>query len=185
MQSPQQSQRRANRRLVRALLIMAIGSFAFTWAMVPLYGVFCRLTGIGSAEANEGRQVVHEAAERNRLITVAFVADLASVGSFEFRPQVATMRVHPGEAYATLFYAKNLSAGAAVARAVPSLTPSSAWKYFHRSACFCFGPQKFAVGEGRWLPLRFVVDPALPINIDRLTVSYTFFDTTQTAARRS
>jgi len=164
---------------------MAIGSFAFAWAMVPLYGVFCRLTGIGSAEAKEGRQVVHEAVERNRLITVAFVTDLASVGTFEFRPQVATMRVHPGEVYTALFYAKNLSAAAAVARAVPSLTPVGAWKYFHRTECFCFRPQRFAVGESRWMPLRFVVDRDLPIDIDRLTVSYIFFDTTQTAARRS
>jgi cytochrome c oxidase assembly protein subunit 11 len=176
--------KRANRKLVGGLLIMTAGSFAFGWALVPLYDVLCRAVGIGNAEAKAGPSVVaRETIDPNREITIEFVASPASVGSFEFRPKVASMRIHPGKLYDTSFYAKNLTTGASVAQAVPSISPNATARYFHKTECFCFTPQKFGVGEGRDMPLRFIVDPQLPANIDRLTLAYTFYDTTQSATR--
>ena len=93
------------------------------------------------------------------------------------------MRIHPGKLYDTQFYAKNLTSAASVAQAVPSISPGVAAKYFHKTECFCFSPQRFAVGEGRDMPVRFIVDPGLPSNVDKITLAYTFFDTTQSAAR--
>ena len=176
--------KRANRKLVWALLIMTAASFAFGWALVPLYEVFCRATGIGNAEAKAGPSSVTEAIDPNREVTIEFVASPASVGSYEFRPKVGSMRVHPGKLYETEFYAKNLTSVASVAQAVPSISPSGASQYFHKTECFCFSPQKFAVGEGRDMPVRFIVDPQLPANVDRLTLAYTFYDTTQSATQR-
>jgi cytochrome c oxidase assembly protein subunit 11 len=175
---------RANRSLVIGLLAMTAGSFAFGWALVPLYDVFCRVAGIGNAEAKAGRSAAREAVDEGREITIEFVADPASVGSFEFKPTIASMRIHPGKLYDTRFYAKNLTAAASMAQAVPSISPGAAAKYFHKTECFCFSPQAFAVGEGRELPVRFIVDPSLPANMDRITLAYTFFDTTQSAASR-
>lgn len=175
--------KRANRSLIFGLLLMTAGSFAFGWALIPLYDVFCRIAGVGNAEAKSGKSFAREAIDPKREITVEFVADPASVGSFEFRPEVASMRVHPGKLYDTGFYARNLTAQASVAQAVPSISPSVAGKYFHKTECFCFSPQHFGVGEGRDMPLRFIVDPALPPNVDKLTLAYTFYDTTQSAAR--
>jgi cytochrome c oxidase assembly protein subunit 11 len=172
-----------NRRLVLGLLIMTGGSFAFGWALVPLYDVFCRAVGIGNAEAKDGPAIATEAVDENREVTVEFVASPASVGSFEFRPKVASMRIHPGKLYDTEFYAKNLTSSASVAQAVPSISPTGTAQYFHKTECFCFSPQKFAVGEGRDMPVRFIVDPALPANVDRLTLAYTFYDTTQSTTR--
>jgi cytochrome c oxidase assembly protein subunit 11 len=162
---------------------MTAGSFAFGWALVPLYDVFCRAVGVGNAEAKSGRAQAQEAIDPNREITIEFVADPASVGSFEFRPKVASMRIHPGKLYDTEFYARNLTSQASVAQAVPSISPSVGAKYFHKTECFCFSPQRFGVGEGRDMPVRFIVDPALPPNVDKLTLAYTFYDTTQSAAR--
>jgi cytochrome c oxidase assembly protein subunit 11 len=180
---PNQDQRkRANRQLVRGLLIMTAGAFAFGWALVPLYDVLCRAAGIGNAEAKAGKSVVQEAIDPNREITIEFLAEPASVGSFDFRPKVASMRIHPGKLYDTLFYAKNLTLNASVAQAVPSISPSGTAKYFHKTECFCFSPQKFASGEGRDMPVRFIVDPQLPANVDKLTLAYTFYDTTQDGA---
>jgi len=176
--------RRANRRLTRGLLIMTAGSFAFGWALVPLYDVFCKVAGIGNAEAKSGAARVEESIDPNREITIEFVADPASVGSFEFRPQVAAMRVHPGKLYDTRFFARNLARGASVAQAVPSISPTVAARFFHKTQCFCFSPQRFAVGEGRDMPVRFIVDPQLPGNVDKITLAYTFYDTTQSAAGR-
>jgi cytochrome c oxidase assembly protein subunit 11 len=91
--------------------------------------------------------------------------------------------VHPGKLYDTQFFAKNLTQQPSVAQAVPSISPSVAAKYFHKTQCFCFSPQRFGAGEGRDMPVRFIVDPGLPANVDKLTLAYTFFDTTQSAAR--
>ncbi len=175
--------KRANRKLVTGLLIMTAGSFAFGWALIPLYDVFCRAAGIGNAEARDGAAVAHEAIDPNREVTVEFLAAPGSVGSYEFRPKVASMKVHPGKLYDTSFYAKNLTDSPSVAQAVPSISPAGTFKYFHKTQCFCFSPQKFAPGEGRDMPVRFIVDPQLPDNVDKLTLAYTFFDETQSAAK--
>jgi cytochrome c oxidase assembly protein subunit 11 len=181
---PGVERQRANRKLVGGLVLMTAGFFAFGWALVPLYTVFCRVAGIGNAEAKAGPSSAVEAVDLNREITIEFVADPASVGSFEFRPKVAAMRIHPGKLYDTEFFARNTTSAASVAQAVPSISPGEAARYFHKTQCFCFSPQRFAVGEGRDMPVRFIVDPALPSNIDKITLAYTFFDTTQSAARR-
>jgi cytochrome c oxidase assembly protein subunit 11 len=176
--------KQTNRRLIRSLLIMTAGSFAFGWALVPLYDVFCRVAGVGNAEAKTGPVAVRESVDPNREVTVEFVAEPASVGSFEFRPVAPTLRVHPGKLYDTEFYARNLTQAASVAQAVPSISPTVAAQYFHKTQCFCFSPQHFAAGEGRDMAVRFIVDPNLPVSVDRITLAYTFYDTTQAAASR-
>ena len=62
------------------------------------------------------------------------------------------------------------------AQAVPNIAPGRAAGYFRKTECFCFTPQKFAVNEERPMAVRFVVDPALPRSVDRITLSYTFYD---------
>ena len=182
---PADPKKRANRKLVRALLIMTAGSFVFGWALVPLYDVLCRAAGIGNAEAKDGKWAVREAIDPNREVTIEFLAEPASVGSFEVRPKVASMRVHPGKLYDAEFQARNLTAQASMAQAVPSISPTGTAKYFHKTECFCFSPQKFAAGEERDLPVRFIVDPGLPSTVDKLTLAYTIYDTTATAAAQS
>ena len=176
--------RRANRRLVRSLLIMTAGSFAFGWALIPLYNVFCKVTGIGSAEAREGAVAVTESIDPNREVTVEFIANPATVGSFDFKPTLRTVRVHPGKLYDASFEARNLSDQSSVAQAVPSITPAAAAHYFHKTQCFCFSPQPFRGGEMRRLPVRFILDPALPANVSHITLAYTIYDATDAAARR-
>jgi cytochrome c oxidase assembly protein subunit 11 len=185
-QSPSQAsveRKSANRRLTRSLLIMTAASFAFGWALVPLYSVFCKVVGVGNAEAKEGAaQNVREVVDPNRTVTIEFIADPATVGSFEFKPEMPSMKVHPGKLYDTAFFAKNLTGGRSVAQAVPSISPSVAAQYFHKTQCFCFSPQHFAVGEGRDMPVRFIVDPGLPDNVDKITLAYTFYDRTEAQA---
>jgi cytochrome c oxidase assembly protein subunit 11 len=175
--------RKANRSLARRLTLMAAGSFVFGFALVPLYSVLCRVAGIGNAEAKAGPAIATEAPDLHRLITIDFQGNPASVGSFEFRPEVRSMQVHPGKLYDENFFARNLTAMPSVAQAVPSISPGAAMKYFRKTECFCFKQQRFAAGEGRDMPVRFIVDPALPRNIDHLTLAYAFYDLTQTASR--
>ncbi|MDE2305108.1 MAG: cytochrome c oxidase assembly protein [Gammaproteobacteria bacterium] len=177
---------RPNRRLLRSLLVITAASFVVGWLLIPVYWAFSRATGIGNAAAHEGprRMPMGAAVDRNRVVTVEFVDYAPAVGTFEYRPSVAELRVHPGEVYETSFYAHNLTAGPEVVRAVPSVQPENAYADVRTIDCFCFHEQRFAPNEARSMPLRFEIAPSLPVNVDRISMAYTFYDTSQTAARR-
>ena len=165
-----------NQRLTLKLLGFALGSFAFGFALVPLYDVLCDITGFGNQKALAEARVVVEAPDDSRTITVDFIAELPSVGNWEFRPTVASMQIHPGRLYRTEFFARNLTGHETMAQAVPNIAPGKAAAYFRKTECFCFTPQKFGVNEQRPMAVRFVVDPAIPRWVDRITLSYTFYD---------
>ena len=168
--------KRANRDMAWKLLGIAAGSFAFGWALVPLYNVLCSVTGYGDQAKLLQRVTAIEHPDVNRTVTVEFLADVASSGTFEFRPVVRTVQVHPGQLFAADFYAKNLTGRETTAQAVPNIAPSEVAAYFHKTECFCFSPQHFALNEGRDMPVRFIIDPALPSHIDLITLAYTFYD---------
>ena len=165
-----------NKRLTLKLLGFALGSFAFGFALVPLYDVLCDLTGFGNQKLLAEQRLTTETPDDSRSITIDFVAELPSVGSWTFRPVVASMQVHPGRLYETQFVAHNLTGREQTAQAVPNVAPGRAAGYFQKTECFCFTPQKFAVNEQRPMPVRFIVDPAIPRSLDRITLSYTFYD---------
>ena len=104
------------------------------------------------------------------------LTSLPTVGNWEFRPAVGSMQVHPGRLYEAEFYARNLTGQDVVAQAVPDVAPAKATLWFHKTECFCFTPQSFRAGEARTMKVRFFVDPSLPRYLDRLTLSYTFYD---------
>ena len=176
--------RRANRRLLWQLLAMAAGSFGFGFALVPLYNVLCSVTGYGDQSKLLERVQAVEHPDVNRTVKVEFLADVASAGNWEFRPVVRTLDVHPGQLYTAQFYAHNLSGRDTVARAVPNIAPSQVATYFHKTECFCFSPQHFGLNEGRDMPVRFFIDPALPRHIDLITLAYTFYDESSRVSSR-
>jgi len=165
-----------NKKLTVKLGAFALGSFAFGFALVPLYDVLCDITGFGNQKSLTEQRLSVEDPDDTRTITVDFMTDLPSVGNWEFRPTVASMQIHPGRLYKTEFYARNLTGHETLAQAVPNITPGNAAGYFRKTECFCFTPQHFAVGEARPMTVRFVVDPAIPHSVDRITLSYTFYD---------
>lgn len=169
---------RANSRLTLKLLGFALGAFAFGFALVPLYDVLCDITGVGNPkELAKAAEVERQLApDDTRLVTVEFVAELPTVGSWDFRPLVTEMKVHPGRLYEVDFLAHNLTGRDTVAQAVPNVAPGKATAFFRKTECFCFTPQKFGKGEQRSMPVRFVVDPNLPKSLDRITLSYVFYD---------
>ena len=170
------SRERDNKKLTLKLLAFALGSFAFGFALVPLYDVLCDITGFGDQSQLAKARMAVEAPDDSRTITVDFVAELPTVGNWEFRPTVASMQIHPGRLYKTEFFAHNLTGHATTAQAVPNIAPGKAAGYFRKTECFCFTPQNFAVNEQRPMVVRFVVDPAIPRSVDRITLSYTFYD---------
>ncbi|MFM2287602.1 MAG: hypothetical protein RL684_745 [Pseudomonadota bacterium] len=178
-----------NRRLHGSLWVFVAGSFAFGFALVPLYRVLCTVTGIGDQKSLSARVAPPPgeggaADAASRLVTVEFMASLPAVGNWEFSPLQGTMQVHPGRLYEAHFSAHNLTGHETTAQAVPSIAPSQAATWFHKTECFCFTPQHFNRDEQRSMPVRFFIDKALPANVDRVTLSYTFYDfSTRVAAR--
>jgi len=157
--------------------------FGFGFAMVPIYDVFCDWTGLNGRTAEGPAAVVDDQADTERLVTVEFVANLNENLPWEFRPEVARMQVHPGQAYTTRFFAKNRTHAPMVGHAVPSVAPGLASLHFQKTECFCFTEQRFEGGEGRWMPVRFMVDKELPGKYEIMTLSYTFFDSGKAPAQ--
>jgi len=155
--------------------------FGFGFLLVPIYDVFCDITGIGGKFDNTAAIVEVQAPADDRTVTVEFVTSLNEYAPWEFRPSVASIEVRPGVMYDTTFYARNLTDRKIIGQAVPSIAPGQAVKYFKKTECFCFTSQQFNAQEAKNMPLKFVVDPDLPEYIDHLTLSYTFFVTNQVA----
>jgi cytochrome c oxidase assembly protein subunit 11 len=148
--------------------------FAFGFALVPLYDVFCEITGFGGKTAATAAPVV-ETADAGRTVRVEFVASVVRGAPWEFAPEVSHMDVRLGKLYETHFRARNLSSSALAAQAVPSVAPGAAARYFNKAECFCFTSQEFAPHEELDLKLAFMVAPELPVHVDTLSLSYTYF----------
>lgn len=181
MRDRQQNLRTENQSLTRRLLLMAAAMFGFGFLLVPLYDVFCEITGFGG-RTNTAAVAVEEAPDYSREIRVEFVTTVNSYAPFEFVADVDSMTVNPGKMYFATFTAKNMTLSDKVAQAVPSVAPVSAAQHFTKIECFCFTSQEFAANEARAMPLQFIVDPDLPEYVDTITLQYTFFDTPRTAS---
>ncbi len=169
----------ANRRLTLTLMGIVVGAFAFGFALVPLYDVLCRITGFGDRQAlEEANQMPANmtADASDRIVTIEFMAQLPTVGNWKFQPVVTEMKVQPGRLYEANFNAQNLTDQSRYGQAVPDVAPIKASAYFRKTECFCFTPQLFKAGESRDMPVRFFVDPALPPQVDRITLAYTFYN---------
>ncbi len=175
------NQRQENRSLTGRLLIMAIAMFGFGFALVPLYDVFCEITGFGG-RTNSEAAVVEEAPDLSREIRVEFVTTVNSYAPFEFVADLDSMTVHPGQMYFATFTATNMTENDKVAQAVPSVAPTAAAEHFVKIECFCFNSQEFTANEEKAMPLQFIVDPDLPEYVDTITLQYTFFDSSSVAA---
>jgi cytochrome c oxidase assembly protein subunit 11 len=174
------AQQADNGRLIKRLVVVVVAMFFFGFALVPAYDVFCKITGFNGSRANVGAApVVLGPVDTSRTVTVEFVASVNENMPWEFRPAVTRMQVHPGQHYMANFYARNQTHNVMVGQAIPSVTPSVGALHFHKTECFCFTQQRFGAGEGREMPLRFVVDKDLPKDVNTLTLAYTFFDLTQ------
>ncbi len=167
-----------NSRLAVKLVAMAVGMFGFGYALVPLYDVFCDITGInGKTDTIAASDLKYEV-DQGREVTVEFITSLNESAPMVFKSEKKKLRVHPGEYYTVNFYAENKTDTDLKARAIPSVAPGQAAEYFKKTECFCFTEQAFGPGEGKTMPVRFVVNPELPDHYNTITLSYTFFDIT-------
>ena len=177
--------RRTAWRLAAGTVLM----FGLGFALVPLYEVFCEVTGLnGKTDANPAAAYRAPTgagmATVERTVRVQFLAINNGSMPWQFRaPAESELRISPGAAPVQLsYYARNGTDRDMVAQAVPSVSPGRAAKHLRKVECFCFERQPLAAGEEAQLPLRFYLSPELPEDIDTITLSYTLFDVSELAA---
>lgn len=162
-----------SRRTAIWLSLVVLGMLGFGYAMVPLYGVFCHVTGI-NGKTRLG-SVADAKLDPSRSLTVEFVSSVGEGLAWEFRPMQTSMVVHPGEIVEMKYIARNLSNVAVVARAIPSVAPNRAAGHFRNISSFSFSEQVLQPGEKKELPVRFYIDSRVPREVNRVTLSYAFF----------
>jgi cytochrome c oxidase assembly protein subunit 11 len=172
-------------KLVKRIALVLAGSFLFTFALVPVYRIACeKVAGIRLQKGPAGTEHVQGILENDkRVVTVEFDGSVNSALPWGFHPSKLSMQVHPGQLYSTTYWAKNDSDHAIVGNAAPSIAPALASGYFNKTECFCFTQQTLQAGEQKLMPVRFIVDPALPADVTTLTLSYTFYNNEIATAR--
>lgn len=168
---------RRNRLLAFTLAGLMGGMLGLSFAAVPLYRMFCQLTGYGGmpridASASPGMV--------DRKITIRFNADVNSTMPWKFAPVQRAVTLRLGEEAVAFYEARNPSSSPITGVATYNVTPEKAARYFNKTACFCFDEQTLAPGQEMSFPLSFWVDPAIAEDpatrdIAEITLSYTFF----------
>lgn len=166
----------SNRRMLKKLLVVALGMFGFGFALVPLYEKICEVAGLrnvwqpGQAEAS----AVNSQVDLTRTVTIEFDSNTRML-PWTFKPMASSVEIHPGELVHMVYEVRNTQNEPVTGQAVPSYGPRLAAQYFRKLDCFCFTQQTLAAGEVRQMPVVFVIDPDLPKDVNTITLSYTFF----------
>lgn len=163
--------------------------FGFCFAMVPLYGLICKKTGINTTLSTElitpaEADSIEKGKDLSRYVTVQFTATNHMGMPWDFYPQTKSVTIHPGEKAKVFFHAKNPTDHTMTVQAIPSMTPVEGIGHFHKMECFCFQQQTLGAGESKEMALVFQVDKDLPKEIRTLTLAYTLFEApTSTSAQ--
>ena len=162
-----------NRVLFRKLWIVTVGMFGFGFLMVPFYNKICEVTGINSGDAQvlaKNTQV-----DTSRTITMEFDANVDAKLPWKFTPVQKSISMHPGEMVQVMYEVENQTDRDITGQAVPSYGPQLAGQYVKKIECFCFTGQTLKAREKKQMPVMMVMDPALPGDVNTVTLSYTFF----------
>lgn len=171
-----------NRKLAWRLSLIVFFGLAFSFAVAPLYDVMCKKLGLnGRADSSATAFDKNIVVDKNRWVTVIFTGSSMPGLGWSFHPTSNTMRVHPGEIKMASYIAKNNANENVIGVAVPSVTPELAALYFKKIECFCFQKQGLNPAESKEMPLRFYVSPDLPKDVNTVTLSYAFYNSSPTA----
>lgn len=162
-------------RTVTATVVALLAMVGFTIALVPLYDVFCQITGLNGKVASRPQPILSEEVDTSRYVTVQFITRTDAGLPWRLEPLDRQVRVHPGQSYEVLFAFTNYGDEAYRGRAVPSVSPSQASLHLRKVTCFCFQEQRLAAGEQLRLPLVFQLSPELPESVHTVTLAYTLY----------
>ena len=161
------------------LTAFTIFMFGFSYMLVPIYEVFCEITGLnGKTGSINSASVIEKPVER--FVRVQFTSNVINSAPFKFSPGKKEMVIQPGKIYTTFYTLTNQSNQPLLATANPSITPGKYAEYFKKIECFCFINQKLMPNEEIKMPVSFYIDPEIDNDdnlksLNEITLSYTFF----------
>jgi cytochrome c oxidase assembly protein subunit 11 len=167
-----------HRPLLKRLVVISGLMFGFAFALVPLYDVFCQVTGLNGKPSME-KAKVSESVNTSQQVDVDFLTHAKEGSPFKVTTESQRLTVNIGEMNKVTFIARNLSDQDRVFQSVPSVSPGLAAQYLHKVQCFCFEQQALKANEKIEMTLLFYVDEELPIEIEEMTLSYALFDITE------
>ena len=154
--------------------------FAFGWLLVPIYDVFCEITGLNGKVT--GPSYLSETSQDmtvQREVLIQFMTHNNESMPWTFKSEKVQMRIKTGSQQEAMFVFENTTDKEMVGQVIPSVSPGRGAEFFHKTECFCFEQQTLAIGENKEMPLVFFIDKELPDHINKLTLSYTLFDVTK------
>ncbi len=170
-----------NATMARKLLVVAVAMLGFGYALGPLYNAICNITGINVLALGDrnipgatSSVAVNSQIDTSRTITVEFDANVR--GPWAFKPELSSVKVHPGELATVVYEFQNTQNRRMAAQAIPSYAPRQAGPNFHKLECFCFNQYTLDPGEKKSWPVAFIIDPKLSKDVTTITLSYTFFE---------
>lgn len=179
-----QQTRASNKKMATWLIALALGMVGFSFALIPLYGLYCKVVGVNKVTTETTAAVIDPSmkAGQERWVTVEFDANVNGSLPWEFEPMQRSVRVKIGEPTLVKYRVRNLANETIVAQAIPAVTPWQTTGFLHKLECFCFNRQKLEAGESQEMPLRFVVSSDLPEKYDAMVLSYTFLNADKKSA---
>ncbi|MDB4242612.1 cytochrome c oxidase assembly protein [Gammaproteobacteria bacterium] len=167
-----------SKKTIKLLCFSVLGMFTFSFALVPLYDVFCEVTGLNGKIELEATTNQNLETEIGRDVSIQFVSHNNEQMPWIFRPSESQIKIQTGKYHTATFYVKNPTNKRMIAQAIPSVAPSNAASHLKKLECFCFEEQELAPGEEALLPVRLIFDDELPDSIKSVVLSYTIFDVT-------
>lgn len=177
--SPEELQdiEKKNKRIALVVLLVVAGMIGLSFASVPLYNLFCRVTGYGGTTqvSNAGPDTILD-----RRVLVKFTTNVASDLDWAFEPDMKEVSVQLGQMALMSYNVQNFSSEPVVGTAVYNVSPPKAGKYFNKTQCFCFGEQVVGAGQKVNMPVVFYVDPKMVEDrsmddVSVITLSYTYY----------
>lgn len=169
---------RGNRRIGLAAALLAVAMIGLAYASVPLYRLFCQVTGFGGT--TQVAAAVPTAAVPGSRIKIRFDANVAPGLGWRFKPKANEVSIPIGEKRLAFYTSTNTGSAPVTGRAVFNVSPDVAGRYFVKIDCFCFTEQTLKGGETVDMPVAYFIDPAIlddPVarKVDEITLSYTFY----------
>ena len=182
--SQKQKMNDLNMKVAYSMAALAMTIFGVSYASVPLYKAFCKVTGFGGTTqvADEKKASAVKPVEGGAIIKVYFMANVHSEMPWEFKPTQHEVRIVPGETALAFYTVKNTTNYPVTGVATYNVHPPKAGLYFNKIQCFCFEEQRLGANEEIDMPVFFFIDPEIvddPAmeNVTNITLSYTFFKT--------
>ena len=169
---------KGSKKTIRTLCFAVLGMFTFSFALVPLYDVFCEVTGLNGKIELRATNNTNIEIDDGRDVSIQFVSHNNEEMPWTFEPSEDSIKIKTGKYHTATFYVRNPTNRTMIAQAIPSVAPSNAASHLKKLECFCFEQQELAPGEDALLPVRLIFDDKLPSSINSVVLSYTIFDVT-------